>query len=658
MTSPERTAERRPVRRLDPRVVAQIAAGEMIQRPFSVAKELIENALDAGARQIEVVLGETPDAFLSVADDGVGMGRDDLLLALEPHATSKLRNETDLLAVETLGFRGEAIPSIGRVARLQIVTAEREGEGLRVRIDGGERRPPEIAARSRGTTVQVEELFFNSPVRRRFLKGPDGEVRLIVKLIATTGLAFPEVAFRLTSRGQTLLELPAARDTAERLVALHGADFLARLLAVERETPRGTVQGFVGIPEVARPGTQHQTLLVNRRWVTAPWFSAALRQAFGDLLAPNRNPFALILLSLDPARVDVNVHPTKREVRFLDEGALFGDLVGAVREPLRALVPGWNLRPDDPGSGRIAAIELERGGEIVGEAGGRGSSAGRVGAGGTTAGGAYPDGAEADGAVAWPDLFGPGGDARDGARPPFLEPRVAEGDAPPGGVPPAALTGGGGLGTGGPESVGPETAGPRSAGPADPARGLVPIWQLHQRYLFAQTRQGVLIIDQHAAHERILYERALEHLRGLPAATQQLLFPLPVHLDPDEVTMWRSFAADLVILGVDAEEFGGRTVLLRGVPPSWERDPAGLFREVLQDLSEGRRRGQERVERVAASFACRSAVRSGQLLSLEEMNALVDQLFATSRPHGDPHGRPTFLQIALADLDRRFGRSG
>jgi DNA mismatch repair protein MutL len=666
---------RRPVRRLDPRVVAKIAAGEMILRPFSAIKELVENSLDAGAEAITVTLGETPDTMLRVDDDGCGMDRDDLLLALEAHATSKLSGEEDLLRVTTLGFRGEAIPSIGRVSRMEIVTAAVEGAGWWVRVEGGDRRGPEPAARARGTSVTVEDLFFNSPVRKRFLKGPEGEVRLIVRLLAVFGLANPHVAFRLLSRGQMLLDLPAARDLAERIAAVHGPSFPAKLLPVAALTPVAALRGFVGIPELARPGTQQQVLLVNSRWVTAPWLSAALRQGFGDLLPGNRHAFALIELDIDPSRVDVNVHPTKREIRFLDESALFGVVMRAVREATASLVPGWNLDPSDPGSAAPVGDPRVPGGGVWPGSGQRtGADAGPGGRSGSAADGLRLQEslfgsarAGIDGRRALEVLYGRPGDAEHGDRPDGTvagDPEVGSG----GGVP--------GLGTGLPllhdgrfASAGEHGPGNRPEGddaalpgPADGVdageSGLVPIWQLHRRYLFAQTRQGFLVVDQHAAHERILYERALDHLRGMPAASQQLLFPAVIELDADEMASWREFGHDLATLGLEGEEFGGRSVLLRGVPATWGRDPQTLFHDLLHELSGAGRRGRDRVERLAAAWACRSAVRSGQVLTLEEMNAVIDQLFATRMPHGDPHGRPTFLLVTLEDLDRRFGRSG
>ena len=686
---PEHIQQRSPVRRLDPRVVAKIAAGEMILRPFSAVKELVENSLDAGADAITVTLGETPDAMLRVDDDGCGMDREDLLLALEAHATSKLSGEDDLLRVTTLGFRGEAIPSIGRVSRMEIVTAATEGAGWRVRVEGGDRRSPEPVGRARGTSVTVEDLFFNSPVRKRFLKGPDGEVRLIVRLMAVFGLARPGVAFRLLSRGLVLLDLPAARDLKERIAGVHGPSFPDKLLAVAALTPAAALRGFVGIPELARPGTQHQTLLVNGRWVTAPWLSAALRQGFGDLLPANRNAFALVALDIDPSRVDVNVHPTKREVRFLDESALFGAVVRAVREATATLVPGWNLDPADPGT--AAPVD-----DRAGAAGGLwpGSGAGHA-----TRGG--PDGAPGSHGLQ-ESLFGGARGRMDGWRAVGLL-YGSPSQAGPAGDSESTETGERGHGRGGAAfdasplggaggdgaaigaaagvpllrddrlervavygSVGQGAAADAAAGAAGTGAmetavagdaGLVPIWQLHQRYLFAQTRQGLLIVDQHAAHERVLYERALDHLRGMPAASQQLLFPVVIELDPDEMASWREFTRDLATLGLEGEEFGGRSVLLRGVPSVWGRDPETLFHDLLHELSGAGRRGRDRAERLAAAWACRSAVRSGQPLSLEEMNALVDQLFATRMPHGDPHGRPTFLLVTLDDLDRRFGRS-
>jgi len=572
---------------------------------------LVENALDAGARRIEVAIGERPDAWLEVSDDGVGMGREDLLLSLEPHATSKLRAEEDLLRVATLGFRGEALASIGRVSRLEIRTSAGSTDGgLRVVVEGGDRRELTPIARPRGTSVRVEQLFFNSPVRKRFLKTPTGEMRVIARLLAALSLAYPEVAFRLSQHDRALLDLAVANDLLARLAQIHGPEIVERLLPLDHLTPRGRISGFVGVPELARPGAAPQTLLVNRRWVSASWVGAALRQGFGDLLPAMRQPFAALLLESDPSRIDVNVHPTKREVRFFDESFLFGDMSRATRQALGSLVPSWSLDPDDVGGARVVSAS--------------GAPRGNAGA------HDRPDVTwTRTHEESWPLLFG-----SNAATPTEAAPtdRPARGD--------------------GVDS--PSTVATAAAAPG----GLAPVWQLHERYLLAQTRQGMLIVDQHAAHERVLYEEALENLDARPAPTQLLLFPKVIALDPQEWEVFSAQSADLSRLGIEADDFGGRSVLLRGVPSLWGSDPEGFFRDVLSELSHRpTRNGEERRRQLAASFACRSAIKSGQSLGLEEMNFLIDRLFATQTPHGDPHGRPTFVTVSMEDLDRRFGRS-
>lgn len=623
-------SERPRIARLDPAVVAKIAAGEMILRPSSVAKELIENALDAQSGRIQVTVGERPDESLVIADDGIGMTAEELELALEAHATSKLRSEEDLLRIGSLGFRGEALPSIGRVSRMEIVTASDDGSGSSVRIEGGHRFPIEPAARSRGTTVRVEDLFFNSPVRKRFSKSPSAEIRVMTRLVSTCALAFPAVAFRLEYRGSVLLDFASATDPLERVVQIHGAAFADKLLAIERSDPRVRIAGWIGVPELARPGTQHQTLLVNGRWVSAPWVSAALRQAFGDLLPPSRHPFAIVSLGIDPSRVDINVHPTKREIRFLDESLLFGELMRAAREQTVRLVPTWNLDPRDPGGGAVR--------EDAGNAGYLQMKLPRE-----------------DGLSTLARLFGAPPDTTPSPNAaPVANVATDTGSIADVGMRPGDIsTAGTGVSLSADVTI-TATDSPTAPAVADPH--LIPLWQLHHRYVFAQTRQGLLIIDQHAAHERILYEQALARLQGSPATTQQLLFPTVINLDAEDWDAFQEMRADFVQLGIDAEEFGGQAVLLRGVPALWSDDPAGLFRELLEDVGAGGRATRQRLERLAASYACRSAIKSGRTLTLEEMSSLVDQLFATQVPHGDPHGRPTFVQIALHDLDRRFGR--
>ncbi len=668
------------VRKLDPRVISKIAAGEMILRPLSVAKELLENSVDARSRRIVVEVGERPDALLQVTDDGIGMTEADLRLALETHATSKLRSEEDLLRVGSLGFRGEAVPSIGRVSRMTIETASDEsGAGFRARVEGGTLRAIEPTSRRRGTTVRAEDLFFNSPVRKRFLKTAAGERRAIRKMVETYAYAYPDLHLRLVEGGVEKLDLAPADGLAERMSQLGGAGQLEQLLAVEDAAPRFRVHGFVGVPELARGGTQHQTLLVNRRWVTAPWLSAALRQAFGDLLPPGKNPLAVLLLDIDPSRIDVNVHPTKREIRFLDESEIFGWLVRVVKAQVQTLVPTWNLEPGNRGGGwsragrdsaskirEVAPLidELYRGPTVRtsdaltpgdfdgrgehgehGDRGDRGEHGDRGDLGIHTSPGERSDSNTQ--APEWvrndpsleTQLPWERSDADVASHP--VDPDVA--------IDPA-------------DSANPANP-PNLPNPADPgdpeasASDARVLWQLHRRYILAQTQHGALIIDQHAAHERILYEQTLKRFRTGGFPVQQLLAPLTLTLEPDEMECFRRFSGEFAAVGLDATEFGNDTVLLRGAPTFWSKDPEATFRDVLADLGSGiGRRFARREEQLAASFACRSAIKSGRPLSQREMQRLVHDLFATDVPHGDPHGRPTFFEVDLNDFDRRFGR--
>jgi DNA mismatch repair protein MutL len=580
---PIRSAGR--IARLRPEVIAKIAAGEMILRPLSVAKELLENACDSGARRIEFRVLDAADRFLSCADDGCGMTPEECRLAIESHTTSKLAEEDDLLAVETLGFRGEALASIARVAQLKIVTSPEDGEGTELRIRGGHVEWVRPAARARGTTVEVEDLFFNSPVRKRFLRSSIGEVRLIHKLICSYGLSRPEIDMRLTVDGKETLHLPAT-DPAGRLEQVYGPRFGEKVLPLMGDHPRIRVRGWVGIPEISRATGAAQTIIVNGRWVGHPGLSHAMRQGFGDLIPPSRQPFGVLLIEVATGTVDVNVHPTKREIRFIDENAVFAETMRVVRAAVGRLIPGLSTTQNDPT---------------------RWSSSGMT-----------PAGSGASEALGL--LYAPSSRAL---------PLVSEGTAPP------------------------------AEGGAGESRGVPPVqlWQVQERYIVAQTRQGILIVDQHAAHERILYERALSCLAGDHATSQEILFPALVHLAPGEFEVLESLIEELPRLGIHVERFGEGTVIVRAVPPTWEGDPEALLRDLLGDVAERTGRREARDAALAASFACHSAIRSGTKLDLESMNRLIDELFATSVPHGDPHGRPTYVVLTMEDLDRRFGRT-
>ncbi len=573
----------RSIRRLSPETASRIAAGEVIERPLSALKEVLENALDAGARRVEVMVEGALDQAFVVADDGNGIADDELELALERHATSKIGSLDDLDWLDSLGFRGEALPSVAAVSRLRITSRTAGDESAAVlAVDGGKVVERGRAARARGTTVEVRELFYNTPARRKFLKSATGELRAALRLLEMYGLAFPEVAFRLTVDGRERLAWPAAGSLPERAGALWGPRHAEQRLAVEAAHEGLRLVALLGLPEHARATREGQQFLVNRRWVQSPLLAQALRQAYGNLLPAGRFPAAALWLTVPATRLDVNVHPTKREVRFADEDMVFRLVAGACAQKLAPLHPPFTVIPG---------------------------------------GAAEPGWAE----------------------------RVAEGPADQAylGFDPS------GPGTHG-AAVVPRPAAPGAGGQAEPQ-----LWQLHATYILAAVRGGLVIVDQHAAHERILYEEARARFEGQRGASQQLLFPALADLSSHQFDLLLELGPSLHQLGWDLAPLGPPTVMIRGLPAGvgGER-PGSLLQDMLDGVAEesGRDAHDDVTERLARSYACHAAVRAGDALTQDEMRVLLDRLFATGRPHGDPHGRPTFVRLELDELHRRFGR--
>ncbi len=573
----------RSIRRLAAETASRIAAGEVVERPLSALKELLENALDAGARSIEVRVDRSLDHAFQVADDGSGIGAGEIDLALERHATSKLEVLEDLGRISTLGFRGEALPSIAAVSHLKLTSRTPGAENASyVAVEGGQVRDRGAAPRAPGTTVEVADLFFNVPARRKFLHSPGGELRAAIRMLEAYAFAFPEVGLRLLVDGRERFEWPAAGSVRERASAVWGPRHTAQLLDAEGERDGLAVRALLGLPEHARATREGQVLLVNRRWILNPLLGQALRQAYGNLLPAGRYPAAVLWLTVPPPRLDVNVHPTKREVRFADEDSVFGLVAGACAKPLARLTPPF-----------------------------------------TVVRGGAPEPGWADRVRERPTHqteFGLGLPTR----------RVVEGSEAP---PPAPLR---------------------------PSTGEPELWQLHRTYILAPVRGGLVIIDQHAAHERILYEQAHARLEGERGPSQQLLFPALVDLSHDQFEHLLELGPWLQQLGWEVAPLGPPTVVVRGVPSGLRHEqPGQLLQDVLDGMSEstGRDASEEIPERLARSYACHAATRAGDPLTREEMRALVDQLFATTHPHGDPHGRPTFVRLDLDELHRRFGRS-
>ncbi len=605
----------RSIRRLAPETASRIAAGEVIERPLSALKELLENTLDAGARAVEIRVERSLDERFSVSDDGHGIAADELDLALERHATSKLAAFDDLDRLASLGFRGEALPSIAAVSRMRISSRRSDDAAAAfVFVEGGAVIDRGAAARATGTTVEVSNLFFNTPARRKFMNSPTGELRAAIRLVECYGLGYPEVAFRLIVDQRTRLDWPAvsgeAGDPAARLgqrraraVALWGARHAEQLLEAWGTRGGYEVQALLGLPEHARATREAQVFLVNRRWVQSPLLGQALRQAYGNLLPTGRFPACTVWLTVPPERLDVNVHPTKREVRFADDGAVLTLVAGACAQPLASLAPPFAVVH---GGGREAHW-----GETVFDR--------------PVSQPALPLGAPAwRASVAAPPAVPTGAEAP-------LEPATGAGTRD------VAAT----------------------ASSAAPATETPDLWQLHRTYILAPVRGGLVIVDQHAAHERILYEQARERLEGRVGVSQQLLFPTLVDLSQSQFDLVLEMGPLLQQLGWDLSPLGPPSVVVRGVPPEITADPPGRFlQDLLDGVSEstGRTSDQDAAEHLARTYACHAAVKAGDALSAAEMRALVDRLFATTQPHGDPHGRVTFVRLDLEELNRRFGR--
>ncbi|HWF77062.1 MAG TPA: DNA mismatch repair endonuclease MutL [Caulobacteraceae bacterium] len=617
-----------PIRRLPPELVSRIAAGEVVERPASAVKELVENAVDAGATRIEIQADGGGLTRILVADDGVGLTPDELPLAVERHATSKLApgpdGALDLLRIATLGFRGEALPSIGSVARLAIA-ARKPGESAHaILVEGGAVGPvaPAPFAGGHGARVEVRDLFYATPARLKFMKSERAEALAIAEEVKRQAMAHAEVGFALDIDGRKALRLPpeapGEAGRLARLAAVLGADFADNALAIDQVRDGVRLVGHAGVPTFNRGNGQHQYLFVNGRPVRDRLLQGALRAAYADFLARDRHPVAALYLELDPTQVDVNVHPAKAEVRFRDPALVRGLIIGALRHALA----GAGHRA----STTVAAEALA----------------------GFRPGGAngYQPGPSAAGFSAWSAGGWTPRPPPDALRADALLSGVAEISArfePSPAHPPAGLA---------------EDGPPPAFDPIDFPLGAARA-QLHETYIVAQTRDGVVIVDQHAAHERLVYERMKEGMEAGGVPRQALLMPQVVDLDPAEAERVGARAGELADLGLVLEPFGPGAVLVRETPAALgDVDATGLVRDIADDLAEhgAALALKERLEHVAATMACHGSVRAGRRLTAPEMNALLRQMEATPHSGQCNHGRPTYVELKLADIERLFGR--
>jgi DNA mismatch repair protein MutL len=554
-------------------VADQIAAGEVVERPASAVKELVENAIDAGARHVRVELEQGGKTLVAVSDDGSGMGREDAVLAMDRHATSKVRSAADLVGVATFGFRGEALPAIASVSRLTLTTSDGDS-GTELSVNGGRLDRVSDAVRQRGTTVVVRTLFFNTPARRKFLRSAASETRASGDAVVTLALAHPEVGFELHVDGALRLAVAGQQTLEERMAGVWGAHLAGTLVPVSYAAGAFGVHGFVQRPGDAQPTGRRTQLFVNARPFKDPFLIRAAEAGYRSAIHPGDRPSLLLRIEAPAEDVDVNVHPAKLEVRFRDRIGVERVVEEAVRDALGALVAAapvghWRalagLPPSDRGPAALGDVT---------------------------------------------DLFA----RTDAAGPTAGEPAASRFDAP--------------------------------------------ILQLFDTYLVYQGPDGMVIVDQHSAHERVLFEAVMAHLEGGLAPAQRLLLPLTLDLTDEEIDAVESHGEQLRRVGFEVEPFGGRAVVLHAVPAPHPRFDAGAcFREVVADLARGRFGGwANRLERFAATYACRAAVKGGQPLDERERRELLLRLFATELPPHDVHGRATIVQLPREELERRFGR--
>ncbi len=604
------------IRQLSPDIVNRIAAGEVIERPASVVKELVENAIDAGATEIEIVAAGGGLSLLRVTDNGGGMPPEDLELCVERHATSKLSGD-DLFDIRTMGFRGEALPSIGSIARLMIQSRPRGREGRAIVVDCGRKSAIGPGALNPGTIVEVRELFSATPARLKFLRSERAENQAISEMVKRLAMANPAVGFELVTGDKTPLRFPRAAETPDghlqRLARVMGREFLDDALTVQGIRDRLEVSGFCALPTLHRNDAGGQYLFVNRRPVRDKLLLGAIRAAYGDLVPKGRHPVFALYLSIPTDAVDVNVHPAKAEVRFQDNAAVRSLVINAVRHALEA-------------AGHRASVF---GGQATLETLARTPQQSATAAPWPPpAGGTY----SGDQANAAPATYMTRALA-EAVQAPFAAMMTPSADARPAAPPPAQET---------------------LSRPLGAARA-----QIHETYIVAQTHDSVVIVDQHAAHERLVYERMKAALAGGGVARQGLLIPEVVTLDEHEVAALEDASAELAELGLVVEAFGPDAVAVRETPALLgQTNIKGLVTDLARDIAadRGRTALKERLEAVCATMACHGSVRAGRRLTADEMNALLRQMEATPYSGQCNHGRPTYVELKLTDIERLFGR--
>ena len=612
-------SENRPgIRQLDDAAINRIAAGEVVERPASAVKELVENALDAGARRIEVACGDGGKTLIRVTDDGCGIAGEDLPLALSRHATSKI-DGSDLLDIHTFGFRGEALPSLGAVGRLTITSRTSGGSASSIKVEGGKMGTVKPAALSGGTIVELRDLFYATPARLKFMRSDRAEAQAVSDVVKRLAMAEPFVTFVLrdvTGGGEGRVMFRAEAESGDLFDALHGrlarvlgAEFAENALRIDATRDGLHLAGYAALPTYSRGSSVAQYLFVNGRPVKDKMLLGALRAAYFDFLSRDRHPAAALFIDCDPHLVDVNVHPAKSEVRFRDPGLARGLIVSALRHALAeaghrasTTVAGATLgafRPEPTGAARVYQMD-------------------RPSLGARTANYAAQSHAPDSGFAEFSGSYS--------AR---VEPVIEDNDAAPG--------------------VQAETL------PLGAARA-----QVHENYIVAQTQDGMVIIDQHAAHERLVYEKLKNQMAENGVAAQALLIPEIVDLSESDCARLLAVADDLSRFGLTIEPFGGSAVAVRETPAILgEVNARAMVLDILDELDDQGESNlvQARIEAILSRVACHGSIRSGRRMRADEMNALLREMEATPHSGQCNHGRPTYVELKLADIEKLFGRS-
>ncbi|MBX3581607.1 MAG: DNA mismatch repair endonuclease MutL [Rhizobiaceae bacterium] len=610
-----------PIRQLSETMINQIAAGEVIERPASVVKELVENALDAGASRIEVATAGGGLSLIRVVDDGAGIGAAELALAVSRHCTSKLSE--DIHDIRSLGFRGEALPSIGSVSRLVIRSRTREADAAaEISVEGGRVSTIRPAAANGGTSVEVRDLFYATPARLKFMKGERAESSAITDVVKRMAIAFPAVRFTLSGTDRSTLDLPAT-DTTEagylrRIAQVMGTDFPDNALAVDAVREGVALSGHVSIPSYSRANALQQYAYVNGRPVRDKLLAGAIRGAYADVLARDRHPVTVLFIALDPALVDVNVHPAKADVRFRDPGLVRGLIIGAIRQALA----GAGIRPATSAAASLATAFRP--------------------------GGSYGHAGPANGHRGYDPAFRASAASFDRGHSPF---RPLEGSFEE--AVQATFDAGPSVSVDARASA--ETFEDNTLGLALGAARA----QVHENYIVAQTRDSLIIVDQHAAHERLVYEALKQAIHARPLPAQMLLMPEIVDLPEEDAERLASHADTLARFGLGIERFGPGAVAVRETPSMLgQTDVVQLVRDLADEIADNDTVETlgARLDRIASTMACHGSVRSGRLMKPDEMNALLRQMEATPGSGTCNHGRPTYIELKLADIERLFGR--